>query len=257
MKATLWEDMYSIACRRTMGNNKKWRILRNNSFIADPLLFEYEGRDYVFAEKIDANKKGIIGYFILDELTSDINKTSIEEKYHMSFPTIFKWNKKIYMIPETSQDKTICLYRAKVFPDSWEKVCAYPIKEFCLGSEECVDSVVLKVDGKKVSVIGSLVNSANPLKCKFVKYYFYDNNGSITLRLDSDIGRKNDYSYKSRCAGGIIKKKYLPVQESTLTEYGVNVLLFRITDLEDANYDIEKCKPQKKISPKDICLDIK
>ena len=38
----------------------------------------------------------------------------------MSYPHVFEWENEYYMIPESHQDYSVRLYKAKVFPDHWE-----------------------------------------------------------------------------------------------------------------------------------------
>lgn len=91
------------------------------TWAADPFIFIHEGRTYIFAEIFDyLTRKGRIGY------SSCVNgkwkkwKTIIDEPFHMSYPNIFVRDNHIYMIPETSEDRTLRLYRASSFPEKWQ-----------------------------------------------------------------------------------------------------------------------------------------
>jgi hypothetical protein len=44
----------------------------------------------------------------------------LEKPYHLSYPFIFSWQDDYYMIPESSTDKTIQLYKCTDFPLQWE-----------------------------------------------------------------------------------------------------------------------------------------
>lgn len=91
------------------------------SWEADPFLIEQDGTLYVFAEVFDyLKRRGRIGY------TRKVNgkwqpwKIVIDEPFHMSYPNLFEYQGEIYMIPETSADRSLRLYRAVSFPDRWE-----------------------------------------------------------------------------------------------------------------------------------------
>jgi len=45
----------------------------------------------------------------------------LEEPFHLSYPFVFERDGQIWMIPETSANNAITLYRAERFPDRWVK----------------------------------------------------------------------------------------------------------------------------------------
>ena len=66
------------------------------------------------------------------------NPTRILEKdYHMSYPFLFEHKNELYMIPETSKNKTIDLYKCVDFPEKWE------FKLTLIKDIEAVDSTIL------------------------------------------------------------------------------------------------------------------
>lgn len=96
-----------------------------NSFrywAADPFIFEYDGKAYIFAELYDYVKcRGCLGYCELNEKRVSW-KPVIEEAYHISYPCIFRSGQEIYIMPESGANDELVLYRAIRFPDQWEKV---------------------------------------------------------------------------------------------------------------------------------------
>lgn len=90
---------------------------------ADPFLFEHEGTVYVFSEMFDyINRRGSIGCSRLENGSWSRWKVVIDEPFHMSYPNVFRMGKEILMVPETSSDNSLRLYRAVSFPDQWELV---------------------------------------------------------------------------------------------------------------------------------------
>ena len=91
-----------------------------DKFYADPMLFKYQGINYIFFEDYDY-KKGIISYVTIDQ-NSSISKSHIalELPIHLSFPHIFYEDGEVYMTPETYNYKSVSLFKAKPFPDNWE-----------------------------------------------------------------------------------------------------------------------------------------
>jgi len=92
--------------------------------IADPFLVKDNGIYYLFfeIERIGKDGRGVIGLAISkDGVNFEYQKIILEEKYHLSYPKIYKIDNKYYMIPESGENKTIDIYEAKEFPYKWEK----------------------------------------------------------------------------------------------------------------------------------------
>lgn len=109
---------------------------------ADPFLFEYEGRIWLFFEAIDErNGHGHIACGWIDEggLLRD-RRSVLSLQTHLSYPQLLRQGDGIYMLPESAKSGGLDLYRARRFPDEWERVGR--ILDF-----PCVDSTVFRLDG--------------------------------------------------------------------------------------------------------------
>lgn len=119
---------WEIAFRRgSEGNfyNKNFIKIPNTKeyWFADPLLYECEGKYYLFCEAFNRKAmKGELGYFELHGDSASEFKLILSPNYHMSFPNVFSVNGKNYMIPESGEGMNLELYKATAFPDKWEKV---------------------------------------------------------------------------------------------------------------------------------------
>ena len=103
-------------------------------WIADPFLFEYEGKTYCFAEVASfSSGKGKIYVCCLDDKVIKWKKV-ISEKYHLSFPNVFEYEKQIYLMPESSEFGSVTLYRCVSFPKKWEKINEQLISDFMVDS---------------------------------------------------------------------------------------------------------------------------
>jgi len=95
-------------------------------FVADPFLIQKDGCYYLFFEVLTVNKgvnKGVIGLArSLDGLTWNYEKIILKEQFHLSYPCIFSWEGRYYMIPESYEAKSIRLYKAINFPNDWQFV---------------------------------------------------------------------------------------------------------------------------------------
>ncbi|WP_419213953.1 hypothetical protein ACNR9Q_07320 [Maribacter sp. X9] len=93
----------------------------DDEFWADPFLHTYKGVDYLFFENYSyITKRGKISCGILTdtELTDIVDV--LDFKYHLSFPFLFEENGEIFLMPESSENKKLQIYRAVDFPLRWE-----------------------------------------------------------------------------------------------------------------------------------------
>lgn len=86
-------------------------------FYADPMLFKYEGINYLFFEDFDY-RKGVISYVLLNGQIFSPRK-ALELPIHISFPQVFQEAGEIYMIAETYDYGAVFLLRAVKFPEKW------------------------------------------------------------------------------------------------------------------------------------------
>ncbi|HET7003674.1 MAG TPA: hypothetical protein VFI33_20270, partial [Puia sp.] len=103
-------------------NNFVKLIPPKKDFWADPFVIEFQNNYYIFFE--EGKYPGYKGQLSVLKLNSDGTydrpKVILEKPYHLSYPFIFENNGNYYMIPETSANKTVELYKCKKFPFEWE-----------------------------------------------------------------------------------------------------------------------------------------
>lgn len=89
---------------------------------ADPHVISKDGKYYIFfEEKPFETGKGHISLIVMDEEGNYGNPIKIIDKpYHLSYPFVFMWKDQYFMIPESSDNKTIQLYKCVHFPDKWQ-----------------------------------------------------------------------------------------------------------------------------------------
>ena len=91
---------------------------RENWF-ADPMLVEANGKTYLFYEAVLGDKGHIEVAEVKNDCTLGETKIVLQDECHYSYPFVFQYNGVWYMIPESSQDKTIRLYKSVDFPAQW------------------------------------------------------------------------------------------------------------------------------------------
>lgn len=95
--------------------------LPKNQFWADPFILNYKNKNYIFFENYDYKlKKGKISCGLIENQQL-INITDVMEKdYHLSFPYVFEENEDLFLMPETSENNRLELYKCLEFPNKWE-----------------------------------------------------------------------------------------------------------------------------------------
>jgi hypothetical protein len=91
---------------------------------ADPFLFEHEGRHHLFCEEIRPSSwRAVISHVELsaDGAPAGPPQPVLEADYHLSYPFVFAHDGQIFMIPETSSQQRVELYRAVSFPREWRR----------------------------------------------------------------------------------------------------------------------------------------
>lgn len=200
------------------------------NFWADPFLFRFNTKKYVFFENYNyKEKKGFISYFDLKEPGKVFD--AIKKKYHLSYPFIFKHKKQILMIPETSQNKRIEIWKSKNFPKKW-----YLYKKIFIGSS-FADCSILNYKNQ-------LWLFANKSEDNFLDHnselYIYKIEGNNFNKL---IPHKQNPvicdSRSARNAGAVYKKNgkyYRPSQININKVYGYGLNINQIMELNINRY---------------------
>lgn len=214
---------YDIELNKTIEKNDYIEITSpENYYYADPHLFKFCSRTYLFFEEYDY-KKGVISCIIIDK---DLNMSKpvkvLERPYHLSFPFIFKDDKNIYMVPETSSNNCIEIYKATQFPYQWSLFQTL-LKDFWAS-----DTVIIEENG--IWWLFTSIGNVNNLTI----LYTYDLN-SATWHNHSYNNTNKIYG---RMAGGIFRydnKLIRPVQ-CCCPKYGYSVILYEIEVLSRTEY---------------------
>lgn len=114
-----------------------WRTLTPalpaGRFLADPFLWEHQGKTYCFVEDYSFRDRiGRISVLEVNKKGASEPKIVLSEPFHLSFPFMFEYGGTTYMCPECSQSREIRLYRPLEFPHRWEFVTAI-MSDVCAG----------------------------------------------------------------------------------------------------------------------------
>jgi hypothetical protein len=245
-----FDEIYTIGIRKHIQGNelvydgeREFKVISYSSkyWYADPIIFSYMGKDYLFVEAFDRDiNQGAIAvaelYGTLDNVLPEI---IIKENYHMSFPMTFEWNEAIYMLPETSENNSINLYKSNNPKCGWSNEAVFYI------NKQIVDTIVIKKEINKLTLLASEINIDNPLMTRYQIYYIDNDNGQYNLRENKAFNENQQFSLKSRNAGGLCNidnREFHVSQESTKIDYGVWINFGEMT-LYEHDYE-EHCFKQ-------------
>ena len=129
VRYSLYFDQWQLAYRFRNSpddpNNSFYRfnylVPPKDKFWADPFPVKFEGKYFVFFEEyLYAYDKAHISVVELTRKGPGEATPVLKRDYHLSYPFIFRWNDRYWMIPETAANKTIEVYAAHCFPNEWK-----------------------------------------------------------------------------------------------------------------------------------------
>ena len=206
-------------------------------YYADPFIIKKNQEYFVFIEEvIYQQEKGHISYFKIDKNGNyNLPEKILENKYHMSYPFIFEFEDNYYMIPETSENKSIDLYKCKKFPDKWE------FEKTIIKNINAVDSTLLRKNNKwwLFTSIQFMESSPNDSLSIFYSDDLFSDKWTPLPKnpVVSDVR-------KSRSAGKIFElngEYYRPSQDCA-GGYGRGIIFNKIITINESEYQEEEVK---------------
>lgn len=191
-------------------------------YFADPFVVSWQDKHVILVEEFPyATGKGIISFI---EIGSDGSLSSarpvIDCAYHMSYPQTFAWNGDLWMLPETSANRTVELWRAERFPDRWAR-------HSVLLDDVAVADATLFQDGEDWWMLGTVATDGGSAGDALHAWYAQTPAGPWRRAGTGAVMRD------SRCArpAGAVRRRpdglWRPAQDNSAT-YGGAVALCRI-----------------------------
>jgi hypothetical protein len=196
---------------------------------ADSFMVKQNDKTIIFAEEIDQHWRG---HLVSISITDSAIKTQdiLKKDYHLSYPYVFQFEKNWYMVPESSENKFISLYKAKDFPNIWE--WHSDLVKGCF-----VDATIFEFDGKW----WMFTNGKKYAQSFNEELHIYYASSPLDVWKPHKLNPiKNDLRL-TRCAGRpIIKDQqvYIPVQDCAL-RYGHKIVWTKILTLSEFEYNAE------------------
>lgn len=217
---------------RTIGASQENRYHKINvpdgQWLADPFLFEENGKHYLFCEHYDEslNRAGISCFEIVDG-EAQAGRFIIDNPYHMSYPCVFKLKSRYFMIPESSANNTLDLYESSDFPYIWEH------RKTLLTGEKYVDSTVYFQDDKCILI------SYKKTKDGWSLVFFILNEDDLSL---TKLFEKNFTTNIGRPAGFLFKEKerlIRPAQDCS-KKYGEKIIFYQVEKVSEDSFNEHK-----------------
>lgn len=210
-------------------------------FLADPFALEVDGVHYVLVEEYSYRaRKGVISAYRIDDVAAQPLGVVLEEDWHLSFPFVFRDGETLYMVPESSADRTIRLYRCTRVPDRWE------LAQVIMRDVAAADTIIFKKQHRwwMLTTIQGAGMAANDAE---LHAFFSDSVlGNWTphalnpVVMDAKKGRN----------GGLLRHGndiYRVAQGHVFNRYGATFSIQQITRLSPTEYDercVQRIQPQ-------------
>ncbi len=102
-----------------------WNVLPSpaHRFYADPFPITWKGRTFVFFEDLDHRAgKGTISAVEFGQAGPiGTPMPALEEAWHLSYPFLIVSGDELWMIPESTGNRDVAIYKCIAFPNRWER----------------------------------------------------------------------------------------------------------------------------------------
>ncbi len=217
---------WMVGLRDKENGSKAYKRVKapKNQWLADPFMYEDNGRHFLFVEQYfnDQNRAGLGVYEIVEGMPVR-NTVIMDNPYHMSYPCVFKYKDCHWMIPESSSNQTLDLYKATDFPSKWEHVTSL------IKGRRVVDTTVF-VKGDDVFLL-----SYESVSNQYVLHVYLLDMKSYTLTNVDEVCYKTNVG---RPAGRLFEKDgklYRPAQNCS-TKYGESLYVYEVLELNNCSY---------------------
>jgi hypothetical protein len=202
-------------------------------FWADPAFVVESGKRYVFFEEFMVREeKGHISVSVLgDDGRLDSPRVVLMRPYHLSYPFVFKYQGSYFMVPESSRNSTIDLYKALAFPDEWV------LESTLIDNIRAWDSTLLRYRGKwwLFCTVADLQGTSGYDSLYLFSSRELRGGGWVPHPMNPVVADAR----RARPAGRIFWHKgnmYRPAQDCS-ERYGGRITMNRIVELNESRYE--------------------
>jgi len=172
------------------------------------------------------NNQGDIAYAVsVDGKQWNYKKLVIDEEFHLSYPYVFEWDNNYYMIPESSEDFSVRLYKATNFPEKWKYIGKL------LSGYRYVDPSIFRYKDKWGMFVSTRDNEAlNLYLSNDLLTGWWPHPMNPVVKLDKHF---------SRPGGRVIvyEDRLYRLTQDCDPSYGIQVFAFEITEISETSYE--------------------
>ena len=190
---------------------------------ADPFLFPFGDELYLFYESQAVGENGSIWAYKTTDLENYVPAGEVlREPFHLSYPFVFGHEGSIYMVPESSANDEVALYKFDEFPNTLRK-------QRTLLSGKYFDSSLIKHD----DLWFLFTTSERGLEIFFTNDI---EDGTLYPHPSNPVTRSPKFS---RCGGGpiVFDGQMYRIAQDGSKGYGENIHILKINDLSKTSYD--------------------
>ncbi len=207
-----------------------WNIVDNpkGGWAADPFLFSLNDNLYLFAEIWSYKMgRGYIGCCKWKGNGFEEWKEVIKESWHLSYPYVFSWGEKIYMLPEQYQSGEIAIYECEKFPYHWKRL------KSLVSDGQYVDSTILFKE-KEAWLFSLRLNSKDHSEGQLVRSKL-----KSTLEIDSFETIVEQGGMYHRPGGKFLYRNgtTIRVAQNCKSGYGSGLIMYKVIQCDDDRYD--------------------
>lgn len=198
-------------------------------FVADPFMIHVQGTWHMFFEVYNYDTdRGEIGWATSsDAVVWTYQQIVVKEPFHLSYPYVFQWEDRIYLVPESHQSKSVRLYEAKRFPTEW--VCT----DVLLSGEYFNDNSIFRHGHH-----WWMFSETNPALThdRLCLYYATNLSGPWKEHPCSPIIHGNPHIARPAGRAGLFGERLMRFAQDCSPIYGTSVQAFEITTLTPDSY---------------------
>jgi hypothetical protein len=209
-------------------SGEAWNVLANETgrVFADPFPISWKGRNFLFAEDLDFRLgRGAISVVEFGD-NGPIGRMTrvLQEPWHLSYPFMIEHQGELWMIPESTSNGDVAIYRAARFPDRWERHATL------LSGFEAADATVVQHNGRFYMFAATRDSEAGGYSDTLSIFHAPDLFGPWLPHASNPIFIDRA---QARPAGAFIKRGgqlWRPTQDCS-DGYGAALALAEVTDL--------------------------
>ena len=204
---------------------------------ADSFYVQNHDRHYIFFEEVDDQHP--VGFLSVLEVFKDGTHTTpksiLKLDYHLSYPCVFKVENDWYMIPESSANKTVELWKCIDFPLKWEK------HSNLLENIEAVDSTPLYHEGMWY-LFTSTRRNCKKFGDRLDLFFTQDILNPNWQEHPQNPVCKGKIQYRMAGKPFIYQNKLVRPSQDSLKRYGGHIELKEIIKLNPIEYEERLCE---------------